>query len=555
MKTTHHFTRFPLILLFVLAGCVTNDVPSATGDMQMKDQDIQEDMPSDMSRDDMFDQEASPKDMSDMPADMPVSDLGDSGQDMPDLAPLDMGLDMPVDMTLPEPCDGLCTPGEELCVEGSCVNVCQMQQAECGEVSVEGDFFTCGSCSEPQEACIANTCKDLCAESMSQCGELEWSGQQVECGLCTNLDDLCSGQVCHSGAAGWRSVTTGRAHSCGLKSDGKVWCWGSNLEGQVGRPVAGDGSQVPLETVNLGTVASISAKDQHTCAVDLMGFAWCWGDNSFGQIGNGQTVTRTTPYRITTLQNVRAVDAATWHTCALLDNGEVRCVGYGRQGQIGDGTTSNSTSYRAVHLSESDAFAMAVGTAHTCAILRGGQTQCWGFNGQEQSYGRLGAGDTASRSAPVNVSQSGEAFHQISAGEKHTCAVSQQHEVWCWGDNTFGQLGDGTSLDSLVPRKVMNVSDIRHVYAGKEHTCAVSHTGGLFCWGRNDDGQLGLGNLNVQRTPQPVALSDVLEVAPGFYHTCAVTSEGRLFCWGRNDSGQLGIHSLTSSTTPVEVVD
>lgn len=539
----------------LLSGCVTNDVPDAPTDTSSRDMmspDASLDLSmADASMDLDADRDAALPDLS--------QDLGrdlgeESGHDAD--AAMDAGEDLsrlPEDMgddggDMPRQCAPTCAANER-CEDGVCVDVCTMANVSCGEVEDAGERYQCGGCQVATEACVEGACVDLCQEARAECGDaVAWSGEVVSCGECTSLSDRCTENVCHGASGGWVKVATGRAHSCGVRDDGKLLCWGSNLKGQLGRTSAGDGSQVPVETLNLSAVAKIDITDQHSCVVDIAGFAWCWGDNGFGQIGNGQTSVRNSPYRVTSLSDVADVSVGSWHTCARLQGGEVRCVGYGQQGQIGDGSTNNSTSFRAIRASGSSFFDLSLGTAHGCAVADGGRVMCWGFNGDASRYGRLGVGDTQSRATPTTAGMElfGVRFHEVSSGETHTCAVSQAHEVWCWGDNTFGQLGDGSAVDRLSPIKVAVPGDVRSVHAGKSHTCAVTFSDELYCWGRNEDGQLGLGHAIVQRTPQRLSLSDVLAASAGFYHTCAVTRGGELYCWGKNDEGQLGLGDLTS---------
>lgn len=550
-------------LVLSSAACVTNDVPDAanasTRDMAGEDAGLDMGADEGDASDDLDAQmdAATPDAGEDLGGDL-GRDAGEDagGADMPDATPLDMTPDEGIDM--PRQCEPACGASER-CEDGACVDVCVMAGVSCGEVEGEdGVSYQCGGCQVATEACVAGACVDLCQEARAECGdELSWSGQEVSCGECMNLSDRCTQGVCHSAAAGWVQVATGRSHSCGVRTDGKLWCWGSNAKGQLGRTSAGDGSQLPVETMNLGAVEKVDITDQHSCVVDIAGFAWCWGDNGFGQIGNGQTSVRSSPYRVTSLSDVADVSVGSWHTCARLSGGEVRCVGYGLQGQIGDGSTNNSTSFRAIRAGGSSFFDLSLGTAHGCAVAQGGGVKCWGFNGDEMRYGRLGVGDTQSRAIPteVDVELAEARFHQVSSGETHACAVSQSHEVWCWGDNTFGQLGDGSAVDRLSPIRVAVPGEVRSVHAGKSHTCAVTFTDTLYCWGRNEDGQLGLGHAIVQRTPQALPLDEVLSASAGFYHTCAVTRGGELYCWGKNDEGQLGLGDLTSRNQPAKVTN
>lgn len=546
------------VITLATTGCVTNDVPAApSGSQDERDasrMDADLDLPPEV--------DASDQSVEDMPVDMPVGedlaqpdlsmDLGEPDMmDMPDLAadmPPDL-VDMPEDMGA---CGGVCGV-DEACVDDVCENVCQVQSAECGEVMHEGARVECGVCTMLEQGCVDNQCVDLCAASGTECGDVDWSGDVASCGACMGVDELCTDGLCQTGGGRWRHVVAGRAHTCAISQAGKVWCWGSNEQGQLGHPQTSMRALSPVETVNLGTVEQLDATDQHNCVVDASSLAWCWGDNTHGQIGNGQQLDRTSPYRITSLSNVTHMTTGSWHTCALLSDHSVRCVGYGQQGQVGDGSTNNSTAFRSVRKITEGAVGLDAGPAHSCVTTTEGALKCWGFNGVGNAYGRLGVGDTQSRVEPTVTMSVGWA-HQVSSGDEHTCAVNQDREVWCWGDNTFGQLGVGGSNDRLNPQRVMGVSDVRRVASGEAHSCAVTYVGELYCWGRNDSGQLGIDSLVVQRTPQRVSLpGEVIGVHTGYQHTCAVTRAGELYCWGDNGSGQLGVGDVTRRLSPVLV--
>jgi alpha-tubulin suppressor-like RCC1 family protein len=317
--------------------------------------------------------------------------------------------------------------------------------------------------------------------------------------------------------------------------------------GSVAPPLAATAdalSTVPASSISVGAA--------HACAI-TGGIVRCWGSNGYGQLGDGSTHSSLTPVAVlataggTPLAGAVAVAAGGNSTCALLSTGRVRCWGQGTSGQLGNGSLANRTVPYAVS-GISTATAIAVGSSHACARLSNGTARCWGLN----SSGQLGDGTRTRRATPVTVkSLSGATV--LAAGAAHTCARLSSGAVKCWGTNASGQLGDGTRTRRLTAVTVRGVSGARAIAAGASHTCAtVGSAGTVKCWGLNSSGQLGDGTTT--RRPSAVtskSVSGATSLAAGSAHTCARLSTGAVVCWGLNSSGQLGDGTVTRRLTRV----
>lgn len=284
-------------------------------------------------------------------------------------------------------------------------------------------------------------------------------------------------------------------------------CWGSNASGQVG-PATGPTSTPIVVSTRIGQP---SAGASHTCGITAEKAAWCWGDNRFGALGDGTAASRSAPAPVVATQLgtlVNSVAAGDAFTCALNITGVAYCWGRNDQGQLGEGTRTDRLVPTLVsrELFFNPSRPIVAGDAHACAIATDGGAFCWGRNDQ----GQLGDGTTSSRSSPTLVAGS-LAFVSLSAGAAHTCGVTAAGDVYCWGANESGQLGIGTSgVASAAPVHVSGALKYRVVSAGRAHTCALvpsvsGYGGAAYCWGLNTDGQLGDGTTVNRPVPTPVS--------------------------------------------------
>lgn len=349
------------------------------------------------------------------------------------------------------------------------------------------------------------------------------------------------------------AIVTGDAHTCALR-EGRVQCWGDNSMGQLG---TGDtiGSAVPVYVPGLAGVTGISAGAHHTCALLSAGSVQCWGANDDGQLGSGAYEDALSPSPVTNLASgVTFITSGAKHNCAL-QNGAAFCWGAGNSGQLGNNGTQKSPVPVAV-TQGSGVISISAGRTHTCAIGNGAafsQVRCWGTNGS----GELGDGTNVPRKVPTIVP--GISAQVIAAGNAFTCAVATGSAV-CWGAGGFGQLGNGGTGGSPTPVQVQGlVAAVQAISLGNAHACAAilnpNQVRNLRCWGYNASGELGSNNTSNASSPASVTLPSGAHVGAfdlGAAHTCAVVDEV-VKCWGSDDAGQLGVGTIALVPTPLEL--
>lgn len=362
-------------------------------------------------------------------------------------------------------------------------------------------------------------------------------------GYCDESSDL---PTC---CAGWTEVATGGGHTCAIRTDGSIWCWGANEFGQLG---VGDTGPRPVPTrVGVGTDwAHVTAGDDHSCGIKRDGSLWCWGRNNFGQLGLavGDTLTRHAPARLGDGTSWVEVVAGGSHACARRVDGSIWCWGLNGDGQLGiaEGDTTN----RPVPTQVGSATVWAklsAGTASTCGIRTDQSVWCWGWN----ETGSIDSSLNGVLTVPFRVGTN--RWGVIAPGYTDSCGIQIDGTLWCWGLNEFGQVGVGDELPH-EPVKVGAGTSWTDVEANAYNACARRSDGSIWCWGWNQHGHLGLGDTMARSVPTQMGTATTwTHLALGRTHACGLRANGTLHCWGSNAHGQLGVGDDVSHHAPVQL--
>jgi len=384
---------------------------------------------------------------------------------------------------------------------------------------------------------------------------------------------LCAFGVTSASAAGDGVTAIGSYdyHSCALKSDGSVWCWGDNEYHQMGDGTT-DVRYTPVrvessEGVFLTGMKSVSPSGyDHTCGVKENGTVRCWGENGSGNLGaldfgeHAFAVTVRLDSNGNTLTKVKAVTAGQNHSCALKTNGTVWCWGGNSSGELGNGDTSDLNGAVQVQKLEGGALtgvvAIAAGNRHTCAVMSNATLRCWGSN----THGELGIGSSDLVEHPLatlvktatNANFSG--VIQVDGGYSFTCALKSSRNLYCWGDNDIGMIGNGNGGGGDVPNPVLvmrsggPLKDVRTFSTGASHACAITGSSKAFCWGNNVNGEIGLGDpidsvdvaTRVRTDESTLFPASAKSIRGGDSITCILKTDQTVWCTGYAEYGQVG---------------
>jgi alpha-tubulin suppressor-like RCC1 family protein len=375
-------------------------------------------------------------------------------------------------------------------------------------------------------------------------------------------DRAASAVTATAAALSFFQLSSGSGRTCGVTTDNHAYCWGSNPDGQLG-----DGSTTqrlsPTAVVGGLLFRQITTGATFTCGVATDFHAYCWGLGSFGQLGNGAILDHDAPVAVAGGTRFRQVEAGFYHACGLsYPDNRVYCWGLNRDGQLGVGTrtgpedclgsggTLGACSTKPVLIKSALTFRqVGVGFYHSCAVTTDDRLYCWGFN----SAGQVGDSSSTTRLLKPSRVAGTQHWKQVDGGRLHTCAVTTTNQAFCWGNGRVGQLGNGHTYLSFWPRPVAGNHAFRRVTAGGDHACGETTSSDAWCWG---SGALGLEGQTQSLTPLKVPVGLFFgQVSAGNDNTCGRTPAGVGYCWGSNANGELGIGQtdLIPHYTPVAI--
>ncbi len=339
----------------------------------------------------------------------------------------------------------------------------------------------------------------------------------------------------------WSATAASFGFTVGIKSDGTLWAWGNNVYGQLG-----DGTTVAKDTSTQEATAatdwsSIAVGIGHTAALKSDDTLWAWGYNFSGQLGDGTTVDKDTPTQIGST-TWSAITAGTEYTVGIKSDGTLWAWGHNALGQLGDGTVVNKDIPTQIG-SATNWSTVAAGGHHTVGIKSDGTLWAWGYNPR----GQLGDGTNVSKNTPTQIGSA--TWSAITAGFEHTVGIKSDGTLWAWGGNRGGQLGDGTDISKDIPTQIGSAT-WSTVDGGFEQTMAIDKDGALWAWGSNSSGQLGDGTDVSKDTPTQIGSTTWTAIASGVEHTAAIKPDGTLWIWGDNEYGQLGLGASADKDTP-----
>lgn len=359
-------------------------------------------------------------------------------------------------------------------------------------------------------------------------------------------------------------VVPGGLHTCAIDAAAALYCWGYNGNGTIGDGTR-QHHYSPIRVGSSLSLSQVATGVGHSCALTDVGAAYCWGKNESGQLGDGTTIDRDVPTAVLGGLTFSSIDIGNNHSCALTQAGVAYCWGADASGQLGNGIVTGNQLQPALVLGGVAFSVIRAGYTHSCALQQvTGFAYCWGSNNTGQiGNGTGGNSNTDMVDAPALVS-GGNAFAQLDIGASHTCGLlantNASNKTWCWGWNGNGQLGASTSevCRSTVPcartpQKLPSSVKLVAITAGSKQTCGITSTGQAYCWGGNSYGELGDGTTVDKSSPVAIPNLQFKSIRAGRYFTCGVLLDNTSRCWGYNFFGMLGLGDNADRLTPTQV--
>lgn len=342
----------------------------------------------------------------------------------------------------------------------------------------------------------------------------------------------------------WASIESSAGTIFALKPDGTLWGWGLNTSSQLGNGTIVDQLSPVQVSTKLSAWLSVSAGATYSTAVKTNGSLWGWGENAFGQLGDGSTTTRTVQTQIGADTKWTSVVAGQDHTIGLKADGTLWAWGHNNFSQLGDGSATNRTSPVQIG-STNNWVSIAAGAEHSIALRSDGTIWAWGHN----NFSQLGDGGTTDHSSPAQVGTDNN-WVSVAAGNFYCLALKANGTLWAWGQNANGQLGDGTNITKSSPVQI-GTATWNIIVANSYHSMGIKTDGTLWSWGDNGYGQLGDASTIDRNNPVQIGTDTWVSASAGFFNSHAIRYDGRLYGWGKNLLGEIGDNSNTNRSSPV----
>lgn len=361
------------------------------------------------------------------------------------------------------------------------------------------------------------------------------------------------------------AVSSGRWHTCAVRSDGAAYCWGTNEYGGLGvgyRSAPGAVFPTPQKVVGGHQFTAVTTGHYHACAIATDGAAWCWGYNNVGQLGDGTMTSTGTPVLVQGGHEWAELSAGNLVTCGVTTGGDGYCWGYNGRGALGIGSLSYATSTPVPVAGGLSFESISIQYDHACGLTTGGDGYCWGYDwGGQTGQGTTWMDGVLRRPTPARIP--GLTFRALDAGWNHSCGVTTSGEGLCWGYNYYGQLGSGSRTGNVpysvpVPTSVAGDVLFLDITAGAYVSCGLEDGGAGWCWGYNGFGAVGDGTTSplVRESPTSIAgAHSFVSLSAGHMGACGVTTDAEARCWGQNRYGQVGDGTRVDRTVPTLALD
>jgi len=352
-------------------------------------------------------------------------------------------------------------------------------------------------------------------------------------------------------------ITTGYNFTSGIDNNGQVWSWGYNNFGQLGdnsipisriTPVSILGAKKTFCKISVGT------NNNYTTGIDNYGLIWGWGYNNFGQLGDNNRTQRNTPVSISGAKKTFCIISnGNNHSVGIDKNGQVWCWGLDNFGQLGNNSVINKCTPVSISGVKKTFCNISSGIHHTIVIDHIGQVWSWGYN----INGQIGDNTVTNRCTPVSILGSKKTFCNISSGQYFAIGLDKNGQVWGWGYNSKGQIGDNTVTSRRTPVSILgSLKTFCNIIAGASHTIGIDNNGQVWSWGNNNTGQLGDNTTSSRRTPVSIlgAKKTFCKISAGPSNSAGIDKNGQVWGWGYNSKGQLGDNTIIQKYTPVSIL-